>query len=111
MVGAPIRRTLALFGLMVAACAAGCAQGGKDDVAETIAWAKAIRPLVQDAAVIQQQRVYRERQDLAFERQLNRAEEAKVPYDGVMHYPGNWPGISAKRDGQQSRRNLPAGAP
>jgi hypothetical protein len=76
----------------------GCASAPRDETADAVAWAKAIRPAVQDSAVIQQQRQYREMHDLAFEYQLNSAEEAKIPYTEIIQYPGNWPEISAKRD-------------
>ncbi len=75
----------------------------QDPTAESIEWARSIRPLVQDYAVIQQQQIYRERADRAFERQLNAAEEAKIPYTGVITYPDNWPEISAMRDAGQQR--------
>ncbi len=35
--------------------------------------------------------------------QFTSSEEAKIPYSEVIHYPSNWPEISARRDQQNGR--------
>lgn len=81
-----------VFGLASPGCAS------RDPAAQSLAWARSVRPLVADDAVIQRQRLDRERASDEFARQLNVAEEAKVPYAGVAEYSPNWPQISARRD-------------
>src|SRR5439155_7938762 len=61
-------------------------------------YAQGVRPLVEDKALIQEQRRYREDFDRQFTKQLNAAEEKKIPYDDVLRYPTNWPDISDLRD-------------
>ncbi len=61
-------------------------------------YASGVRPLVEDKALLQQQRRYREDFDRQFSKQLNQAEEKKIPYDDILRYPANWPDISELRD-------------
>ena len=61
-------------------------------------WATGVRRLVQDNAIIQEQVRVRDMHDREFERQLDRAEEGKIPYMDIIKYPENWPEISEKRD-------------
>src|SRR5438093_12004048 len=60
--------------------------------------ATGLRPLVEDKALLQQQRRFREDFDRQFTKQLNAAEEKKIPYDDILRYPSNWPDISEMRD-------------
>lgn len=60
-------------------------------------YALGVRPLVEDRAIIQEQRRYREEFDRQFSRVLNQAEEARIPYSDIINYPANWPDISATR--------------
>ena len=61
-------------------------------------YARGVKPLVQEKAVLQEQRGYRELFDQQMERQLNAAEEKRIPYDEILKYPPNWPDISEIRD-------------
>ena len=61
-------------------------------------YATGVRPLVEDRALLQQQREYREKQVRSLSRLLNVAEEQKIPYDDIYRYPTNWPTLSAERD-------------
>src|SRR5262249_9212586 len=61
-------------------------------------YAQAIRPLVYDRAIINEQRLYRERYDRNVVRQYTAAEEEKIPYSDIMKYPDNWPDLSTMRD-------------
>ncbi|HWP39446.1 MAG TPA: hypothetical protein VNL70_00875, partial [Tepidisphaeraceae bacterium] len=61
-------------------------------------YAQGARPLVEDRAIIQEQRIYRERYDRNVVRQYNAAEEQKIPYSDILKYPENWPDLSATRD-------------
>ncbi|MGB7158913.1 MAG: hypothetical protein WBD40_12645, partial [Tepidisphaeraceae bacterium] len=61
-------------------------------------YATGIRPLVEDKSVIQVQRRHREEQSRQLSKQLNAAEEMKIPYDDILRYPTNWPDISELRD-------------
>ena len=67
-------------------------------------YAKGLRPLVEDKALLLEQRRYREDFNRQFTKQLNAAEERKVPYDDILHYPSNWPDISEMRDQEISAR-------
>src|SRR5205823_9949139 len=49
-------------------------------------------------ALQQEQRQYREDFDRQVTKQLNTAEEKKVPYDDILRYPSNWPDVSELRD-------------
>jgi general secretion pathway protein D len=57
-----------------------------------------VRPLVEDKAALQVQRRHRENFDRNMTKQLNAAEERKIPYDDIYRYPSNWPDISELRD-------------
>jgi general secretion pathway protein D len=61
-------------------------------------YARGVMPLVQEKAIVQQQRGYREEFDLQMEKSLNAAEEKRIPYDDILRYPPNWPDISEVRD-------------
>jgi general secretion pathway protein D len=61
-------------------------------------YASGIRPLVEDKAHLQDQRRSREEHDRQLTKQLNAAEEAKIPYNDILRYPVNWPDISELRD-------------
>ena len=61
-------------------------------------YATGLRPLVEDKALLQQQRRFREDFDRQFTKQLNQTEEKKIPYDDILRYPANWPDISELRD-------------
>lgn len=61
-------------------------------------YATGLRPLVNDKAMFQQQRRFREDFDMQFVKQLNQSEEKKIPYDDILRYPSNWPDISELRD-------------
>ena len=63
-------------------------------------YAIGVKQFVNDYAIIQEQRKHHETFDREFERQLNAAEEAKIPYMDLMVYPPNWPDISDMRDKQ-----------
>jgi Flp pilus assembly secretin CpaC len=61
-------------------------------------YALGVRQFVQNEAIIQEQRKYRELYDLEYSKQLNRGEEEMIPYDDIIRYPSNWPDISEQRD-------------
>lgn len=61
-------------------------------------YARTVRPLVEDKAIIQDQRKSRERYDRAVVRQYNAAEEMKIPYNEILRFPDNWPDLAARRD-------------
>jgi type II secretory pathway component GspD/PulD (secretin) len=61
-------------------------------------YATGVRPLVEDKANFQEQRRYREEHDRQFTKQLNAAEEKKIPYDDILRYPTNWPDIAELRE-------------
>jgi len=61
-------------------------------------YAVGVKQLVADNAVLQEQRRLREKHDREFDRQLNTAEEKKIPYTDILNYPINWPDISDLRD-------------
>jgi Flp pilus assembly secretin CpaC len=61
-------------------------------------YALGVRQFVQNEAIIQEQRKYRETYDLEYSKQLNRGEEEMIPYDDIIRYPSNWPDISDQRD-------------
>jgi general secretion pathway protein D len=60
-------------------------------------YAVGVRQLVEDKAILQQQRGYREDFNREFEKQLNSAEEMKIPYSDILRYPTNWPDITEAR--------------
>ncbi len=61
-------------------------------------YAVGVRQLVADQVIIAEQREIRERFTDQYQRQLNAAEERKIPYLEVMRYPDNWPDIADVRD-------------
>lgn len=61
-------------------------------------YAKDVRPLVEDRAMLLEQRRYREDFDRQLTRQLNQAEEKRVPYNDILRYPENWPGLTETHD-------------
>ncbi|MGA2232731.1 MAG: hypothetical protein ABSH22_17670, partial [Tepidisphaeraceae bacterium] len=61
-------------------------------------YAIGVRPYVEDRAIVQEQRKYREQYDLQYAKQLNAADEKLIPYDDIIRYPSNWPDISESRD-------------
>ena len=61
-------------------------------------YAVGTRALVEDRANLQVQRKNRETFNQQLTKQLNAAEEKKIPYDDIYRYPANWPDISAMRD-------------
>jgi general secretion pathway protein D len=67
-------------------------------------YALAVRPLVEDRAVIQEQLKYKKMYNTNISRQMNRAQEIQIPYDDLLRYPENWPDISEIRDADTARR-------
>ncbi|MCY2955128.1 MAG: hypothetical protein NTU53_24640 [Planctomycetota bacterium] len=61
-------------------------------------YAVGVKQLVQDSAIVQDQRNVREKIALEFRKSLTQAEERKTPYVDVLKYPTNWPDISETRD-------------
>jgi type II secretory pathway component GspD/PulD (secretin)/tetratricopeptide (TPR) repeat protein len=61
-------------------------------------YATGVRPLLEDQYNFQQQRIFTERRAFETTGQFNRAEEEKIPYDDILKYPADWPGISQLRD-------------
>jgi type II secretory pathway component GspD/PulD (secretin) len=61
-------------------------------------YAVGVRPLLEDQYNFQQQRIYMERRDLELAQQFNRTQEEEIPYDDILRYPTDWPGISQTRD-------------
>lgn len=61
-------------------------------------YASGVRPLVEDRALLQEQRQLHESYNRNVTRQLNAAEEKRIPYDDIYRYPTNWPDISELRD-------------
>ncbi|MGD0770066.1 MAG: hypothetical protein ABSB42_17920 [Tepidisphaeraceae bacterium] len=69
-------------------------------------YALGIRQFVEDKAVIQEQRHYREEFDYNLERSLNQADEAQIPYSDIFRFPENWPDISTLRDAEAKNSNV-----
>ncbi|MFN4242711.1 MAG: hypothetical protein ACK4PI_05690 [Tepidisphaerales bacterium] len=67
-------------------------------------YALAVRPLIEDKAVIQQQRMFQEQFERQLSRQFNRAAEIRIPYDDLLRFPSNWPDISELRDADNALR-------
>jgi type II secretory pathway component GspD/PulD (secretin) len=65
-------------------------------------YAEGVRQFVEDRAVIQDQRFYREEFDRNFSKVMVGAEEAQIPYEDIVRYPTNWPDISEERDEEAS---------
>src|SRR5439155_5593457 len=66
-------------------------------------YARGARPLVEDRALFQEQRRYREEFDRQLTKQLNGAEERRIPYNDILRYPENWPELSDIRDQTNAR--------
>ena len=61
-------------------------------------YAIGVRPLIEDRALFQQQRKYREAFETNLTKQLNAADEKRIPYSDILIYPENWPDLSETRD-------------
>ena len=61
-------------------------------------YARGTRPLVEDRALFQEQRRYREQFDRQLTKQYNASEERRIPYNDILRYPENWPELSDLRD-------------
>ena len=81
--------------MLCGAMGGGCA---RDSVDSEIAWARGVKPIVHDYAVLREQREYREMRDDAFSMQLNSTGEKQVPYSDLLAYPADWPRIVELRD-------------
>ena len=57
-------------------------------------FARGLWATVQDSAMMQNDRSFREGHDVNWVRQFSAAEEMKVPYSDIIPYPGNWPEVS-----------------
>ena len=66
-------------------------------------YARGVRPLVEDRALLYEQRRYREQFDRQLSKQLNAAEERRIPYNDILRYPENWPELSDLRDETNAR--------
>jgi general secretion pathway protein D len=64
----------------------------------TNAYVGSVRQFVQDKANIMEQRKWREMFDDQWTKQLNDANERKIPYDDLVAYPPDWPKIAEMRD-------------
>jgi len=69
-------------------------------------YALGVRQFVEDKAIIQEQRKYREELDYNLERSLNQADEAQIPYGDIFRYPENWPDVSTMRDAEMRNNNV-----
>jgi general secretion pathway protein D len=69
-------------------------------------YALGVRQFVEDKAILQEQRHYREQFDYNMERTLNQAQEAEVPYGDIFRFPENWPDISTMRDTELKNSNV-----
>jgi type II secretory pathway component GspD/PulD (secretin) len=69
-------------------------------------YALGIRQFVEDKAIIQEQRHYREEFDYNLARSLNSADEAQVPYSDIFRFPENWPDVSTMRDAEVRNSTL-----
>ncbi|GEM_PF-1505615 len=61
-------------------------------------YATGVRPLIEERALTQEQRVYRQQYQRNLSKQLNRGQEQQIPHDSIYRYPTNWPAISDDRD-------------
>jgi general secretion pathway protein D len=69
-------------------------------------YALGIRQFVEDKAILQEQRHYREEFDYNLERSLNQADEAQIPYADIFRFPENWPDVSTLRDAEVRNSNV-----
>jgi general secretion pathway protein D len=68
-------------------------------------YALGIRQFVEDKAIIQEQRHYREEFDSNLARSLNAADETEIPYEDIYRFPENWPDVSTLRDNELKNSN------
>jgi Flp pilus assembly secretin CpaC len=68
-------------------------------------YALGIRQFVEDKAIIQEQRHYREEFDSNLARSLTRADETEIPYEDIYRFPENWPDVSTLRDNELKNSN------
>jgi len=68
-------------------------------------YALGIRQFVEDKAIIQEQRHYREEFDYNLAKSLNRAQETEIPYEDIYRFPENWPDVSTLRDNELKNSN------
>jgi type II secretory pathway component GspD/PulD (secretin) len=69
-------------------------------------YALGIRQFVEDKAILQEQRHYREEFDYNLERSLNQAKEAQIPYGDIFRFPENWPDVATLRDAELRNSNV-----
>jgi general secretion pathway protein D len=69
-------------------------------------YALGVRQFVEDKAVIQEQKHYRQEFDYNLARSLNSADEAQIPYEDIYRFPENWPDISTLRDNELKNSNV-----
>jgi len=69
-------------------------------------YALGVRQFVEDKAILQDQRKFRQELDSNMARQLNDAEEDQVPYEDIYRFPENWPDISELRDQENKTSNV-----
>jgi general secretion pathway protein D len=68
-------------------------------------YALGIRQFVEDKAIIQEQRHYREEFDYNLARSLTSAQETEIPYEDIYRFPENWPDVSTLRDNELKNSN------
>lgn len=61
-------------------------------------YANGVRPLIEDRAIIQQQRRFQKAFEENVSKQFNRTVEIRTPYDDLVRFPENWPDINEIRD-------------
>jgi general secretion pathway protein D len=61
-------------------------------------YALGAKPLVEDRALLMEQRTYREQYDRNATKQYNAVDEQIVPYSDILKFPENWPDLSATRE-------------
>ena len=67
-------------------------------------YALGVRPLIEDKAIISEQRRYQENFGRQLMKQFNNAEEIRIPYQDLLRFPDNWPDISEIRDADNATR-------
>ncbi|MGD0464905.1 MAG: hypothetical protein ABSB74_20665 [Tepidisphaeraceae bacterium] len=68
-------------------------------------YALGIRQFVEDKAILQEQRHYREEFDYNLARSLTSAQETEIPYEDIYRFPENWPDVSTLRDNELKNSN------
>ncbi len=81
--------------VLLLALLAGCTSTSQED---PIAWARGVKPIVEDRAIIQQQRRDLEQRNWQTMRQLSAADAALIPYEPLLTYAPDWPRISENRN-------------